>query len=94
MGTAALAAGAPRLRALTWIAPGHEAAALTSQPAMCPKAGSTLPQAVAGRALFNAPMLLGYDDGVAEYEISLGPGAARAGSARFPRLQRTGCSCA
>jgi hypothetical protein len=47
------------LQALTWIAPGHEVEALSEQPAMCPKAGGTEPQAMVGRALFNAPMLLG-----------------------------------
>jgi GNAT superfamily N-acetyltransferase len=42
----------------------------------------------------DAPVLLGYDDGVAEYEISLGLGVARAGTTRFPRLLRAKCSCA
>jgi GNAT superfamily N-acetyltransferase len=42
----------------------------------------------------SAPTLLGYDDGVAEYELPLGPGVARAGATRFPRLLRTKCSCA
>ena len=46
------------------------------------------------RAVGPAPMLLGYDDGVAEYEVDLGPGAARAASPRFPRLTRSRCSCA
>ena len=42
----------------------------------------------------SAPMLLGYDDGVAEYEIPLGPGVSRSASPRFPRLMRAPCSCA
>jgi RimJ/RimL family protein N-acetyltransferase len=41
-----------------------------------------------------APQLLGYDDGVAEYEIALGPGATRTAAVGFPRLLRTRCSCA
>jgi ribosomal protein S18 acetylase RimI-like enzyme len=46
------------------------------------------------RAVGPAPMLMGYDDGVAEYEIDLGPGATRPASARFTRLTRSRCSCA
>lgn len=42
----------------------------------------------------DAPLLLGYDDGVAEYEIPLGPGTARSGSVRLPRLLRRRCSYA
>lgn len=53
------AAEAPRLSALIWIAPGHEAAALTHQPAMCLKGGGTDAEVQTGAALFNAPMLLG-----------------------------------
>lgn len=47
-----------RLRALIWIVPGQEVAALTRQPAMCPKAAADA-QVRTGEALFNAPMLLG-----------------------------------
>ena len=59
---AGLAAGAARkttLQALVWIAPGHEAAALTRQPAACLGTSAADPSVVAGRALFNAPQLLG-----------------------------------
>ena len=42
-----------------WIAPGHEAAALTRQPATCLGEAQADPAVVAGRALFNAPQLLG-----------------------------------
>ena len=47
------------LQALVWIAPGHEAAALTRQPATCLGEAEADPAVVAGRALFNAPQLLG-----------------------------------
>ena len=59
---AGLAAGATAetaLEALVWIAPGHEAAALTRQPAACLGAAATDPAVDTGRALFNAPQLLG-----------------------------------
>ena len=61
LAAAGLAAAAARdaLQALVWIAPGHEAAAMTLQPATCLGAASTDPAVVAGRALFNAPQLLG-----------------------------------
>ncbi|WP_421839206.1 hypothetical protein [Novosphingobium sp.] len=57
--TSAWGAGAPALSALIWIAPGHEAAALTRQPAMCSRAAAGDAQVMIGEALFNAPMLLG-----------------------------------
>ena len=57
--TSAWGAGEPPLRALIWIAPGHEAAALTREPTMCSKSAETDPQVKIGQALFNAPMLLG-----------------------------------
>jgi L-amino acid N-acyltransferase YncA len=41
----------------------------------------------------HASRFLGYDEGVAEYEIPLGPGTSRAASPRFPRLLRAPCSC-
>lgn len=59
---AGFAAGATRersLQALVWIAPGHEAAALTRQPAACLGDAGSNPAVIAGRALFNAPQLLG-----------------------------------
>ena len=56
---AAGAAGKSTLQALVWIANGHEAAALTRQPANCPIDPATDPGIAAGRALFNAPQLLG-----------------------------------
>jgi hypothetical protein len=52
------AAAPATLEALVWIAPGHEAAALSRQPATC-LATPDEPAVVAGRALFNAPNLLG-----------------------------------
>ncbi len=52
-------ADGPALSALIWIAPGHEAAALTRQPAMCSRAAEGDNQVLIGEALFNAPMLLG-----------------------------------
>lgn len=56
----ALAADRPRqLQALTWIAPGHETAALTRQPATCPAPATDAAETEAGRALFHAPQLLG-----------------------------------
>ena len=58
-GLAAGATGETTLRALVWIAPGHEAAALTRQPATCLGAAPTDAAVVAGRTLFNAPQLLG-----------------------------------
>ena len=58
-GLAAGAAREPTLQALVWIAPGHEAAALTRQPATCLGKSAADPSVVAGRALFNAPQLLG-----------------------------------
>ena len=58
-GLAAGATGETTLRALVWIAPGHEAAALTRQPATCFGAAPTDAAVVAGRTLFNAPQLLG-----------------------------------
>ena len=58
-GVAAGAAGERSLQALVWIAPGHEAAALTRQPAACLGDAGADPAVVAGRALFNAPQLLG-----------------------------------
>ena len=45
-------------------------------------------------AVGDGPELLGYDDGVAEYNIPLGPGTIRSSSPRFPRLIRARCSCA
>ena len=59
VGVAASAAGERSLQALVWIAPGHEAAALTQQPAACLGDAGADPAVVAGRALFNAPQLLG-----------------------------------
>ena len=47
------------LQALVWIALGHEAAALTRQPATCLGDAESDPAVLAGRALFNAPQLLG-----------------------------------
>jgi hypothetical protein len=47
------------MQALTWIAPGHEAAALMRQPATCPATASDPAEAEAGRGLFHAPQLLG-----------------------------------
>lgn len=58
-GLAAGAAREPTLQALVWIAPGHEAAALTRQPATCLSDSPANPAVMAGRALFNAPQLLG-----------------------------------
>ena len=42
-----------------WIAPGQEAAALTRQPTTCLGDAEADPAVVAGRALFNAPQILG-----------------------------------
>ena len=56
---AADAAGKGTLQALVWIANGHEAAALTRQPTACLGDRQFDPAVVAGRALFNAPQLLG-----------------------------------
>ena len=56
---AADAAGKSTLQALVWIATGHEAAALTRQPTACLGDEQFDPAVVAGRALFNAPQLLG-----------------------------------
>lgn len=42
-----------------WIAPGHETAALTQEPATCLGDAQADPAVAAGRALFNAPQLLG-----------------------------------
>ena len=58
-GVSAGAVGEGKLQALVWIAPGHEAAALTRQPATCLGEAEADPAVVAGRALFNAPQLLG-----------------------------------
>ncbi|MCA1661338.1 MAG: tetratricopeptide repeat protein [Novosphingobium sp.] len=46
-----------KLQALTWIAAGEEAAALTRQPATC--LAATDADVLAGRALFEAPQLFG-----------------------------------
>lgn len=59
LATSAWAAAEPKLSALIWTAPGHEAAALTRQPAMCSKAAAADTKVQIGEALFNAPMLLG-----------------------------------
>lgn len=59
LASAALAADKPRLQALVWIAPGHEAEALTRQPAVCREPVADESQLAAGRALFAAPFLLG-----------------------------------
>ncbi len=59
VGGVAGAAGNSTIQALVWIAPGHEAAALTRQPATCLGEAEADPAVVAGRALFNAPQLLG-----------------------------------
>ena len=58
-GVAAGSGGEGTLQALVWIAPGREAAALTRQPATCMGDAEADPAVVAGRALFNAPQLLG-----------------------------------
>ena len=58
-GVVAGAAGERALQALVWIAPGHETAALTRQPATCLGDARSDPSVIAGRALFNAPQLLG-----------------------------------
>ena len=58
-GLAVGAVGEDTLLALVWIAPGHETAALTRQPATCLGERGEDPAVVAGRALFNAPQLLG-----------------------------------
>ena len=58
-GLTVVAAREKSLQALVWIAPGHEEAALTRQPANCPGEATADPAVVAGRALFNAPQLLG-----------------------------------
>ena len=58
-GLTVVAARERALQALVWIAPGHEAAALTRQPATCLNEFSDDPAVKAGRALFNAPQLLG-----------------------------------
>jgi hypothetical protein len=55
----ALLASPAEMQALIWTAKGHELAALTNQPAACPQADDGDLQLVAGRALFNAPQLLG-----------------------------------
>lgn len=47
------------MEALIWIARGHERAALTEEPAQCPAAAGQAADVAAGRALFNAPQLLG-----------------------------------
>jgi hypothetical protein len=47
------------MMALTWIAPGHEFEALARQPAACLSASADNDAVRAGRALFNAPQLLG-----------------------------------
>ena len=58
-GLTVVAARERALQSLVWIAPGHEAAALTRQPATCLSESASDPAVVAGRALFNAPQLLG-----------------------------------
>ncbi|MDP3674172.1 MAG: hypothetical protein Q8R44_03630 [Novosphingobium sp.] len=58
-GVAAGAAGESAFQALMWTAPGHEAAVLTRQPATCLGERANDPSVIAGRALFNAPQLLG-----------------------------------
>ncbi len=55
----AMAAARPDMRALVWIARGHEFDALAYQPATCPDAAAGDARLAAGRALFNAPGLLG-----------------------------------
>lgn len=59
LASTALAENRVPLRALTWIAGGHEADALTTEPAACLALGGDRWQIDAGRALFNAPQLLG-----------------------------------
>ena len=59
VGASAAAAVRGTLQSLIWIAPGHEAAALTRQPATCLGDAGIDPAVMAGRALFNAPQLLG-----------------------------------
>jgi len=51
-------AATPRLQALVWIAPGHEVAALSREPAQC-SASPLSAEASTGMALFNAPQILG-----------------------------------
>ena len=53
------AVGEKKLQALVWIAPGHEASALTRQPTTCLGDAQSDPAVMAGRALFNAPQILG-----------------------------------
>jgi len=47
------------MRALVWIAPGHEYEALARQPATCEAPGGDEALVHAGKALFHAPQLLG-----------------------------------
>lgn len=52
-------AGRDRLQALIWTAPGAERAALLRQPAACLDPAADPGEVAYGRALFNAPQLLG-----------------------------------
>lgn len=56
---AASPAGRDRLQALIWTAPGTERAALLRQPAACLDPAADPAEVAYGRALFNAPQLLG-----------------------------------
>lgn len=56
---AASPAGRDRLQGLVWTAPGTERAALLRQPAACLDPAADPAKVAYGRALFNAPQLLG-----------------------------------